>query len=171
MSPVKVEIWSKDKDILVVNGAPEKSHNEHLHPAGFQQVYAQLQRQPTVTCQHTFGTATGEWDSQQSYSPYLWQIIQAKLVGKHAACHQVCDLQGQCCPVPVFAFHQVAHFIMDTDAEAPLDGELLQQPTHAHQYQVEVVHRWALHHPVDAAGQELQKIQHVRALVNILIVA
>lgn len=46
---------------------------------------------------------------------------------------------------------------MDADAETGIDVVLLTEPLHGHQYQVEVVHRRALHRPVDSARDELGK--------------
>lgn len=74
-----------------------------------------------------------------------------------APCEQVCDLKSQRCSVTVLAADQVPYLIMDADAETGIDVVLLTEPLHGHQHQVEVVHRRALHYPVDSAGDKLRK--------------
>ena len=68
---------------------------------------------------------------------------------------EVGDLQGERRAVSVLLPHQVANLVVDADAEAPVNGELLEQPLHGHEHEVQVVHRGALHHPVHTAGHEL----------------
>lgn len=70
-------------------------------------------------------------------------------------CEEVGDLQGQGCPVAILLLDQVAHLIVDADAEAPVYVELLKEPLHGDQHEVQVVDSRALHHPVHSAGQKL----------------
>lgn len=72
-------------------------------------------------------------------------------------CEEVGDLQGQGCPVAILLLDQVAHLIVDADAEAPIDVELLKEPLHGNQHEVQIVDGRALHHPVHSAGQKLVK--------------
>lgn len=72
-------------------------------------------------------------------------------------CEEVGDLQGQGCPVAVLLLDQVAHLVVNADAEAPVDVELLEKPPHCDQHQVQVVDSRALHHPVHSARQKLEK--------------
>lgn len=64
-------------------------------------------------------------------------------------------MQGEGRAVSVLLPHQVANLIVDADAEAPVNGKLLEQPLHGHKHEVQVVHRGALHHPVHSAGHKL----------------
>lgn len=71
---------------------------------------------------------------------YLREISHAKLVGEHGSGEQVGHLEGQGCPVAILTLDQVAHFIMDANAETASNGILVHEPSHGDQHEVKVVH-------------------------------
>jgi len=80
------------------------------------------------------------WLTVASPNPEALALVPRRHHGRHISPREeVGDLQGQGCPVAILLLDQVAHLIMDADAEAPVDVKLLEEPLHGDQHEVQVV--------------------------------
>ena len=87
-------------------------------------------------------------------------------MGEHGAGQQVGDVQRQGRVISIRGSHQVAHLVVNADAEPGLQVEGVDQPAHADKHQVKVVDGRALHYPVHSTGQELPSRSPVKTLCS-----
>lgn len=93
----------------------------------------------------------------QYKSIYLRKIVDSQLKGKHRSCQQVGDLQCQCSAILILTLNKISdlfcdmntiatmsvcspHLIVYADTESCVNLVTVDQPTHAHEHQMEIVY-------------------------------